>query len=85
MTIDNSSKVAMFDLAGWEEGSVLINDGSKFIILAPGPAGYYLKTQGTGDVPMWSDPGTGSAWNIDGGMSNSTYGSAMAIDGGGST
>lgn len=45
--------------SGASQGSVLYNDGSKWVALSPGTSGYYLQTKGASQNPIWVSPEAG--------------------------
>lgn len=63
-TLANLSDV---DLTGLAQGNILYYDGTKWVVLAPGTNGQFLKTQGAAANPIWASiPGGGD-------MLKSTY------------
>lgn len=59
-------------------GTIITRTGAGWVALAPGTAGYYLKTQGAGADAMWDAPaGSGTVTSISGGTGISTGGSPI--------
>jgi len=49
------AKANDLNISGAVHGSILYFDGTNWVQLSPGTSGQYLKTQGEGNPPVWSD------------------------------
>lgn len=56
---DTAFGALAFTVASGAQGDVLYHDGAKFVRLAAGTPGQYLKTQGAGANPVWASVGGG--------------------------
>jgi hypothetical protein len=58
--ISSASQVAsglfIADPGSEAQGDILYFNGSTWVLLSPGTAGYFLKTQGAGANPVWAQP-----------------------------
>lgn len=55
------SGIVIFDPGSDAQGDLLYNNGSGWVLLSPGTAGFFLKTQGSGANPIWAQPVSNTA------------------------
>lgn len=58
--IGNTATAVLDYVFGNAQGNILYRGASAWVVLAPGTAGYFLKTQGSAANPVWAAAGVGT-------------------------